>query len=222
MNKDLIIGAIVLVIIIIGVLWWASRTPVLAPSVPGELGGESSVTTLPEGQGEAYLVNTASSTFKWTGSFVVGISETGTVKVSQGQFNVAENTLTGGQFTIDLNTIKNDEGKAKLETHLKSADFFDVAQYPTAKLVITKLEAGDPATAEAMVTGDLTIKGITKPITFPAIITLSGNTITAKAKFSFDRSLWEVKYGSETFFKNLGDKVIKNDVAVEVTIVAVK
>ncbi|MBI2482040.1 MAG: YceI family protein [Candidatus Vogelbacteria bacterium] len=221
MNKDLIIGTIVLIIIVIGGLWWASKTPVVVPT-DGVSTGENTVTTLPEDQGEAYLINTASSTFKWIGSFVGGISEAGTVKVSQGQFNVVENTLTGGQFTIDLDTIKDNAGKTQLEDHLKNADFFDVAKYPTATLMITKLEAGDPATAEAVVTGDLTIKGITKPITFPAIITLAGNTITAKAKFSFDRSLWEIKYGSETFFKNLGDKVIKNEVSVEVTIVAVK
>lgn len=219
MNKDLIIGVIVLIVIVVLGLWWASKVPV--PTTEQPVGGESSVTTLPEG--DVYAVNTASSTFKWSGSFVSGLkSHTGTVKISSGEFIVDQGALVGGRFTLDLKEITESKNEAKLITHLQSADFFDVAIYPTANFVITKLEAGDPATAEAVVTGDLTIKGITKPITFPAIISMSGETITARAKFSFDRSMWEIKYGSDSFFKDLGDKVIADEVPVEVTIVAVK
>lgn len=206
--------------IIIGGLWWASRVSVLAPS-DSPIGGESSVTTLPAGT--VYRADPVQSEIKWSGRFVSGLrSHTGTIGLTLGELIVTDGALAGGRFTLDLNTLTESKGTAKLIEHLKSPDFFDAAQYPTATFNITNLEFGDPATAEVMVTGDLTIKGITKPITFPAIIVMSGDIITARAKFSFDRSLWEVKYGSETFFKNLGDKVIANEVPLEVKIVAVK
>lgn len=111
----------------------------------------------------------------------------------------------------------------KLATHLKSADFFDVANYPTSTFEVTKVE---PVTGQAgvthNVTGNLTIKGIAKQITFPANVTLSGNELTAKATFTIDRSQWEVKYGSETFYSNLGNGVIKNEVELSIDVVAVK
>ena len=151
--------------------------------------------------GTAYAVD-STSTVTWTGSKPTG-KHTGTFKVSNGTFNVKDGALTGGNFTIDINSLNNEdlasdaESKAKLEGHLKSPDFFDVAKYPTAKFEITAVEPNTDTTKKDIthiIKGNLTLKDSTKNVAIPARITVDAKTLTATATFSIDRTLWGMSY----------------------------
>ncbi len=153
-------------------------------------------------------VNTETSKVTWKAYKVTG-SHTGTVDLQSGALMFDGDKLTGGEFVVDMPTlISTDlegEYKGKLEGHLKSDDFFGVETHPTAKLVFTNVEASGKNSYE--VTGDLTIKGITKPVTFD--VSIYGSKATATMKV--DRANYDVKYGSGSFFENLGDKTIYDE-----------
>lgn len=170
-----------------------------------------------------YKVNTAESKVIWTGEKVAG-KHTGTINLTQGDLQFDGDKLTGGSFTIDMNSIVDTdltgEWKEKLEGHLKSDDFFGVATYPTSTFKITSLKSTGANKYE--VTGDITIKGTTEKITFPATLSVSGNKVTATSKITIDRSKFNVKYGSKSFFDDLGDKVIYDEFVLDVTLIATK
>ncbi len=144
----------------------------------------------------------------WKGYKVTGSHE-GTVNLTSGAVVMDGSTFKGGTFTIDMTSLQSTdldgEMKGKLEGHLKSDDFFGVANHPTALLVIKKLKSTGKNSYE--LTADLTIKGITKSITFPASV--YGNKATASLKI--DRTKYDVKYGSTSFFEGLKDKAIYDD-----------
>lgn len=151
--------------------------------------------------GTAYTVDTT-STVTWTGSKPTG-SHTGTFKISEGAFNVKDGALTGGNFTIDINSLNNvdlagdAESKGKLEGHLKSPDFFDAAKYPTAKFEITSVEANTDSTQKDIthfIKGNLTLKDSTKNVAIPSRVTVDAKTLSATATFSIDRTLWGMSY----------------------------
>lgn len=164
-------------------------------------------------------VNVETSTIKWTGAKVGG-SHYGLIQLKDGKLAMENGKLTGGSFTIDMTSMTNEdlsgEYQGKLVGHLKSDDFFAVDKYPTASFVIT--EAIPQGTGKYKITGDLTIKGITKSIKFPATVTENGNQYTASATITVDRSEYDVKYGSGSFFDDLGDKVIYDDFDLEVNL----
>lgn len=170
---------------------------------------------------ESYNVDTEQSTLIWTGRKVTG-EHTGTIKIKEGNLDVNGDKLQGGSFVIDMSTIENDdlegEYKGKLEGHLKSDDFFGVANHPTAQFVITKAKAKKDGQYD--ITGDLTIKNITNEVTFPATVKVSNGQVTADAKIVVDRSKYDVRYGSGSFFDNLGDKTIYDEFDLEVSLVA--
>jgi len=154
-------------------------------------------------------VDTDASSVQWTGKKVTGQHE-GTIKLKEGALEFDKGSLVGGSFTIDMTTIvctDLDEGTgAKLVGHLSSDDFFGVPNHPTATFVITKVASA--ATKGAYeVTGDLTIKGITHPLTFEAQVDKN----SAKATLVVDRTKYDIKYGSGSFFDGLGDKMIYDD-----------
>lgn len=169
----------------------------------------------------AYNVDAEQSTVQWTGRKVTG-EHTGKIKIKQGSLDMEGKKLVGGSFVIDMTSIENEdltgEYKGKLEGHLKSDDFFGVATYPTASLVITDVKAKKGNNYE--ITGDLTIKDIKHQITFPATVKASGEQVVADAKIVVDRAKYNVRYGSDSFFDNLGDKVIYDDFDLEVSLVA--
>lgn len=109
----------------------------------------------------------------------------------------------------------------KLVGHLKADDFFGVEKYPTSTFVITKVS---PAAAGTInVSGNLTIKGITKPLSFPASLSVKGNTVTASAKgVTVDRTKYDIRYGSKSFFDSIGDKAIDDEFTLDITLVASK
>lgn len=159
---------------------------------------------------ETKPVKTDASTVTWKAYKVTG-SHTGTVDLKSGALTFDGDKLTGGEFTVHMPTLVSTDlagdpdSKGKLEGHLKSDDFFGVENHPTSTLVFTDVKATGKNAYE--VTGDLTIKGITKPVTFD--VSIYGSKATATMKV--DRTNYDVKYGSGSFFENLGDKTIYDE-----------
>ena len=153
-------------------------------------------------------VNTETSKVTWKAYKVTG-SHTGTVTLNAGNLIFDDNKLTGGQFEVDMTSLiatdLEGEYKGKLEGHLKSDDFFGVEKFPTSSLVFTEVTASGKNSYK--VTGDLTIKGITKSISLD--VSIYGSKATATMKV--DRAQYDVRYGSGSFFENLGDKTIYDE-----------
>ena len=166
--------------------------------------------------GEKKEVKTEESAVTWKAYKVTG-SHTGTVNLTEGALMFDEGKLTGGDFTVDMTTLVNSdlegEYKGKLEGHLKSNDFFGVATHQYAKLVFTKVDPSGKNSYE--VSGDLTIKGITKAISFD--VSVYGSKAIATLKV--DRSEYDVRYGSGSFFDDLGDKTIYDEFDLVVDLV---
>ncbi|RZT00177.1 YceI family protein [Aquimarina brevivitae] len=160
-------------------------------------------------------IKASESSINWTGKKVTGSHE-GTLAFENGYLNFDGDKITGGEFVVDMTTLavtdlEPGNGKEKLEGHLNSDDFFGVADHKTAKLVVNKAKkSGD--TYKVM--GDLTIKGKTNPITFD--LKVDGATATTSLKV--DRTKYDIKYGSGSFFDNLGDKAIYDDFVLDVTL----
>ncbi|MGN7724033.1 YceI family protein [Chitinophaga sp. 22620] len=169
-----------------------------------------------------YQVDNQQSKLTWTAKKVTG-SHAGAIAVSAGQLDIDKNILKGGSFTLDTRSITvtditNADMNGKLVGHLKSDDFFSVEKHPTATFVITSATAKGGGNYD--VTGNLTIKGITNPVSFPATLTVAGSQATAKATVTVDRTKFDIKYRSKNFFENLGDKAIYDDFTLDVTLVA--
>jgi polyisoprenoid-binding protein YceI len=170
-------------------------------------------------------VDTSESYIVWKGYKVTG-SHHGKVMIKNGELTFDDaGMLTGGGFEIDMNTISCEdlegEWSQKLVGHLKSDDFFGVEQYPTAKFVITEVVSrGKPG--EYKIIGDLTIKETTKEIKFNTVITEEAARRVATADITIDRSEYDVRYGSGSFFDNLGDKTIYDEFELSVNLVAGK
>ena len=177
--------------------------------------------------GKPLTVSVADSKVNWLGKKVTG-QHNGTIKVLKGEVLVDNGKVTGGSVEIDMKTIadedlKDEEYNKKLMTHLSSADFFDVGKYPTSKLELTKVEELKDATkpnVNSTVTGNLTMKDVTKSITFPAEIKIENGVLTVKADFDVDRTDWNIKYGSGKFFDGLGDKMINDKFNLNISIIA--
>jgi len=168
----------------------------------------------------SYIVDKENSIVNWTGRRIAS-SHSGTVKIKSGKINIVENNnLENSSIIIDMSSIKDNDGSERLEQHLKSEDFFAVNNYPEAQIVIKEIE--DISGNNYHITSDLTIKGITKEITFPAKVSISHGNLEAEASFEIDRSEFEVRYGSNTFFSDLGDKAIKNEIEFQIILFASK
>ena len=169
-------------------------------------------------------VDTAKSQINWKGYKVLGSHE-GTIVIKDGNLDFEGDILKGGSFTIDMTTINctdlEGEYKGKLEGHLKSDDFFGVSNFPTANFTITKVVSRGKA-GEYKVVGDLTIKNITKEIKFNAVISEKDGQTIATAPIKIDRSEFNVKYGSGSFFDNLGDNTIYDEFDLNVNLVVNK
>ena len=161
------------------------------------------------------------SVMTWKGTKPTG-SHDGTVAFKSGGMVVENDVLKGGEFVIDMNTIKNldmvgSDGAANIEKHLKAPDFFDIEVYPTSKFVITSVLEVEGSLA---VTGNLTIKDVTKSITIPASIsTVEGITTFKSELFNIDRADFNVKYGSKRWIEGLKDKFINDLVEMSFTVV---
>lgn len=181
--------------------------------------------------GNVYNADLAQSVVEWVGTKPTG-KHHGTFKLKDGSINAENGAITGGKFTIDITSLKADdqdaEGNTKLAGHLASADFFDAAQFPTATFEITNVAAGIDTTggnkvimkdATHTITGNLTLKGVTKSISFPAKVALTDANVTTDAEFNIDRTQWNLAYGAD---KSLGDKMINAEVNLKLHVVANK
>lgn len=171
-----------------------------------------------------YKIDNQKSKLTWVGKKVTG-EHTGNIKISDGKFTTDGKTVTGGSFDIDMNSITctdlTDPGyNEKLVGHLKADDFFGTDKYPKSTFVISKIT--NTSKDQYNVKGNLTIKGITKEVEFPATIQVVGNQVKAKAKIVVDRTKYEIKYGSGSFFDGLGDKAISDEFELNVDLVANK
>ena len=160
-------------------------------------------------------VNTTKSAAVWTGKKFGG-AHTGTIQLQEGNLDFKEDKISGGSFKMNMDSLVvtdlDGEMKEKLEGHLKSDDFFSTTSFPTADLKITSIEKEKEDVYNA--TASLTIKGITNPINFQLIE--AGDKLTAT--LTIDRSKYNVKYGSKSFFKGLGDNFIYDNFEVKVTL----
>lgn len=166
-----------------------------------------------------YTIDPAASTLKWTAEKLAG-KHNGTVKIKSGEIEVEDGKLLSGTFDIDMTTlentdISNNEMKGKLLSHLKSADFFDVENHGSATFKVTGVEGDN-------ITGDLTIKGITKPVSFSVELKEDGDQIATIARIEVDRTEFDIKFRSGRFFKDLGDALIKDIFIIDLNLVAKK
>lgn len=166
-------------------------------------------------------VDVESSTVKWVGKKVTG-QHNGTISLKGGRLEMEDGKLVGGIFTIDMSSIICEDlsggSKGKLEGHLKSDDFFGVEKFPTATFVITKAVPQGPG--KYKVIGNLTIKETTEEVQFTSTVEEKNGKIVAKADITVDRSKYNVKYGSGSFFDDLGDKTIYDNFDLSVELVA--
>lgn len=175
---------------------------------------------------QTLAVDTKTSELKWEGKKIAG-PHFGTIGLKSGSLVWDKDTITGGKFEIDMNTItvskediKDPETSMKLVNHLKDKDFFAVQENPTANFEITKVETTGPGMAK--VTGNLTIRGKTNEVSFPAKIENKGGTVSAEGTVVVDRTKYGVQYASAKFFdvKKLADKVIDDNFSLSVKLMA--
>jgi polyisoprenoid-binding protein YceI len=159
--------------------------------------------------------DTSQTTLLWLGEKVAG-QHNGTLKLQSGWLSYKDSKIVSAEFIIDMATIKEATGNARLEGHLKSDDFFSVAKFPTAKLVITGSTSFEKGTG--VVSGTLTIKGITNPIEFKSTLQKKDEGLWFYSNIVVDRTKYDVKYGSGSFFDNLGDKVIYDEFKLKVAL----
>lgn len=160
----------------------------------------------------------AQSGIEWIGRKVTG-SHNGTIAVKEGELILKDEKLAGGRFVVDTTSIKildiaDPVTNAQFAGHLASDDFFSSQKFPEAVLEITSVRGGDH------VEGNLTIKGITHPIAFDAVVNTSEGQVTATARLIIDRTKYDMKFRSGNFFKDLGDTLIYNEFELSVRITA--
>lgn len=186
---------------------------------------EAEVVAEAQASSAKYNADIANSTIAWAGSKPTG-THNGTINISEGTLTVNNGEIESGTFIIDMNSIvdldipADKKGNARLVGHLKSADFFDVEKFPNAVFEITGVSQQEGKT---MLAGNLTLKSIKNNVTFPVSVASQGDNykITSET-FTIDRSKWEVKYGSKSFFDDLGDKFINDDIELQITVSATK
>lgn len=189
-----------------------------APQAPQAVTTEAQATQ--NAQGETYTLTQAN--LKWIGSKVTGRHE-GIIPVSKGYFKVQGLNLAGGEFILNVSglEVRDLEGdeKQELENHLKSEDFFAADSFPEGRFEITKVESvsGIPEcpSCNARITGNLTLRGITKSISFPATLNLTPEKISAQANFNINRLDWNIRYQGRK------DDLIRPEVNIDLNLEAV-
>lgn len=175
--------------------------------------------TAPEasGTGKEYVVEPGRSGIQWMGAKITGKHE-GTVSIQEGEFWVKDGELTAGRIVADMNsiTVEDLEGRDKedLETHLKDTDFFETHEFPTGKLVITEVMPAKEKEFTHQISANLTLKGITRRITFPAVLDITEDSLIGNASFTIDRSQWGIVY------KGRLDNAIRDEISLSVMVQA--
>lgn len=169
---------------------------------------------------ETFVVNRSKSLVNWAGKKIVGGNTEGTILVSKGSLAFANKNLKSGEIVMDATSISSEKASQRLVAHLKNPDFFDVEKFPKASFTITSVKTDKNV---AQISGKMTIKGITKDLTFPAEITYGKDVVIAKATgVKVNRTLYDVKYRSGSIFSGLGDGAIEDDFVLDITLVGEK
>lgn len=169
---------------------------------------------------ESYQIDGATSSLEWTGSKVVGGHHVGSLDIKTGEIVYEKGEPKSASVLVDMTSIKDKdltdpEWNKKLVTHLRSDDFFSVDKFPEAKLSVTSFKKVDKE--NYTLKGELTIKGISKPVELKAKASYEKEHLTKiVADLEFDRTEFNVRYGSGKFFENLGDKMISDKIQVKV------
>jgi polyisoprenoid-binding protein YceI len=195
-----------------------------ASKTSGEAGDAAAST------GASLNIDAAGSSVTWEGAKMTETVHTGGIAVSEGAISVKDGKIEAGSFTLDMNSITNTDitdtaMSNKLIGHLKSADFFLTDSFPTAKFEITGVAAATSPDS-AQISGNLTIKGITNGISFPAKVAVSDSTVDAAARITFNRNDWGVTWGGSKTDKSIMDmlknNLIKDEISLNVTLKAKK
>lgn len=182
-----------------------------------------------EATATTYTIDTNASSIEWMGQKPTG-THSGTINIAKGEVAVNDGVVAAGNFVIDMKTINckdlDGDQKANLEAHLmgtvegKEGDFFNVNKYPTAMFQLTGVFEKEGI---MMVEGNLTIKEKTNNISFPATVNMDGDKMMLKSEsFTIDRTQWDVNYGSQSIFDNLGDKFISDDITLTIALIGTK
>ena len=170
---------------------------------------------------EKYIkIDKKESVVTWKGSSVEG-AHTGYVYISKGELMIENGELMGGTVAVDMSTIEGDDHRSdnNLIKHLKDPNFFDVKKFPSSTIAITRASIN---AEDNEITGNLTIKGITHPVSFPAKVEVNDGIVKANGKLVIDRTKWDVRYKSGKFFDNLKDQAISDSIEFNMQIVAKK
>jgi polyisoprenoid-binding protein YceI len=176
---------------------------------------------------DKYTINSSGSQVEWIGYKPTG-QHNGTVAVKSGTLFVKDNTPVGGEFVLDMQSLKvldiqDPEYNGKLTGHLRSADFFDVDNNPEAKFVITQIVRSNESKTGYTLTGNLTIKGITKSIGFFADVNTNGDSVSSLTpEFTIDRADFDIKFKSKKFFNDLKDDFIHDEITLAIKLNASK
>jgi len=190
--------------------------------------------------GSELKVDTSASKIEWIGTKVSGY-HSGSIHVKSGVLRTVGDSVTGGNFILDMTSIvvsgpagSDPKGNAKLEGHLKSGDFFDVEKSPEASFEITSVKPFTGTVTDSndvrqesiskykvanpthLVSGNLTLRGVTKNIEFPAQVTVGANSVDALAKFNIDRTQWNIVYPGKP------DDLIRKDIHLGIALKATK
>ncbi|PJJ54947.1 YceI family protein [Hymenobacter chitinivorans] len=169
-----------------------------------------------------YVLQPQLSTLGWLAKKVTG-QHNGTVQFQSGQVLVKGSQIVGGTFTVDMTSIKDNDQSERLVGHLKSDDFFGVDKNPTATFVITSVTPIKGAAKDAdnvTITGDLTIKGKTNPLSFPAKAGVKSGVAAASGTATIDRTKYDIRYRSKSFFESIGDKAIDDAFTLTFNVIA--
>ncbi|MGI4761173.1 MAG: YceI family protein [Janthinobacterium lividum] len=174
-----------------------------------------------------YKLQPQLSTLGWEGKAVTH-GHNGTMQFASGELQVNGNQVVGGTVVVDMKTMKatditDKDNHAKFVGHMSSDDFFGAEKFPTSTFKITSVKpiAGAAANADnATITGDMTIKGVTQQVSFPAKVGVKNGVAAATGKMTIDRTKFGLKYGSKTFFDSIGDKAINDTFDLTFNVVA--
>jgi polyisoprenoid-binding protein YceI len=211
----------VYLILIIALLFPSFRGPVVEENKNNTSVGFAASSPI---RNEKYAIDKIESVLTWECSMVFSGKggHSGYVNISTGELTVQKGQLVGGSVEIDMNTIADEFHRSdnNLINHLKSPDFFDVEKFPVSAFTITRVASANDE--KINVTGNLTIKGITHEVTIPAKIEVKDGIVNANGKVIIDRTKWDVRYRSGSFYDNLADEAISDDIEFDLKIVAKK
>lgn len=210
--------SITYLILIIAPFFFGCRGPVKEEN---KNNASASSLSLHVGDEKYFIIDIKESVVTWKGSSVEG-AHTGYVYISKGELMIENGQLMGGTVEVDMNTIEDESHRSdnNLIKHLKDADFFDVKKFPFSTFAITRVASINVEDKE--ITGNLTIKGITHPVTFPTKMEVMDRIVKANGKLVIDRTLWDVRYKSGKFYDNLADKTISDSIEFNMQMVVKK